>query len=127
MRSAAMWPDRHRSCWPASMLSLILLVPQIGFTPPAPLDVDDESLACRKENAGVVALTIATLLLAAMAIWTAVPLCRILASSALIVLGSVLTPIAPLDGVHVRFPAWLEHGLSILLIVGTVLASINVL
>ena len=62
-----------------------------------------------------------------MAIWTAVPLCRILASSALIVLGSVLTPIAPLDGVHVRFPAWLEHGLSILLIVGTVLASINVL
>lgn len=109
------------------MLSLILLVPQIGFTPPAPLDVDDESLACRKENAGVVALTIATLLLAAMAIWTAVPLCRILASSALIVLGSVLTPIAPLDGVHVRFPTWLEHGLSILLIVGTVLASINVL
>lgn len=127
VRSAAMWPDRHRSCWPASMLSLILLVPQIGFTPPAPLDVDDESLACRKENAGVVALTIATLLLAAMAVWTAVPLCRILASSALIVLGSVLTPIAPLDGVHVRFPAWLEHGLSILLIVGTVLASINVL
>ena len=120
-------PDRHQSFWPASVVTVALAPFGLGFAPPAPIVVDDENLARRKERWSMLLLGLFTVAVCVAGAVTGVPATRLLSAAALVVIGSALTAIPPLDGAKLDPPAWLDWLITALLTASTVLSAMGLL
>ncbi len=120
-------PDRHQSFWPASVVTLALAPFGLGFAPPAPMVVDDKNLAQRKEQWSMLLLGLFTVAVCVAGAVTDVPATRLLSAAALVVIGSALTAIPPLDGAKLNPPAWLDWLITALLTASTVLSAMGLL
>lgn len=99
----------------------------MAFAPPVPIDVDDPELAKRKERAGMLVLGAVAAIACLVSLLTAVPVVRAFAASALVVIGSALTPIDPLDGAKIAVPKIVDWLITILLGVCTALTAVSLL
>ncbi|WP_193316289.1 tetratricopeptide repeat protein [Bifidobacterium cebidarum] len=121
--------DHHRSFWPASVITVILTPFQLGFAPPSPIDasVDGKEMACRKGRWGMGVLGVVTIAMCVVAMVTSVPMIRMASATALVVIGSALTPVDPLDGARIDLPKWLDWLITIAMTVTTIITAMNIL
>lgn len=121
--------DHHRSFWPASVITVILTPFQLGFAPPSPIDasVDGKEIACRKGRWGMGVLGVVTIAMCVAAIVTSVPMIRMASATALVVIGSALTPVDPLDGAQIDLPKWLDWLITVVMTVITIITAMNIL
>ncbi|MBT1164502.1 tetratricopeptide repeat protein [Bifidobacterium felsineum] len=121
--------DHHRSFWPASVVTVVLTPFQLGFAPPSPIDasVDGKETACHKGRWGMGVLGVATIAMCVVAMVTSVPTIRMASATALVVIGSALTPVDPLDGAQIDLPKWLDWLITVAMTVTTIITAMNIL
>lgn len=123
--------DHHRSFWPASLITVVLMLTpwQLGFAPPSPIDatVDGKDVARRKGRWGMMVLGVVSGAMCVVAILTSVPIIRMASATALVVIGSALTPVDPLDGAQIELPGWMDWLITVVMTALTVITAMNIL
>ncbi|MDR0783910.1 MAG: tetratricopeptide repeat protein, partial [Propionibacteriaceae bacterium] len=125
-------PVRHTSYPPGSLMTLIGLPFGVGFAPPAPLvgtGVNGLGVVSSRivARVGVATVGLLAVLFALGAGLTGVPTARTATTLALILAGSALTPIPPLDGSTVKLNRGADLAVTIVMIAATILFTLQLL
>jgi hypothetical protein len=115
---------RRSSFPPASLLTVLLAPFGVCFAPPAPLLTSGEIIESTPRlvrRLGVIVIAATAVLFGIGAWFTAVPIARTATTAALIIVGSALTPVSPLDGARMNLKKWVDHTITVAMTATTVL------